>query len=77
VTLADLISLLREHEPRATAEQIEAVAKVLEDLPDGSKLQFFLSHKGSLGGITPLEALAAGRMEEVLDVAAAFAEVPE
>ena len=55
---------------------LEAVTKILGDLPGGSKLQFFLTRKGSLGGKTPLEALAAGGLAKVKDVASAFAEVP-
>ncbi len=57
-------------------KHLEAVTKVLGDLPGGSKLQFFLTRKGSLGGDTPLQALAAGRVAKVKDVAAAFAEAP-
>lgn len=55
---------------------LEAVTKILGDLPGGAKLQFFLTRKGSLGGATPLQALAAGRVAKVRDIAAAFAEVP-
>ena len=55
---------------------LEAVTKILGDLPGGSKLQFFLTRKGSLGGKTPLEALATGGLAKVKDVASAFAEVP-
>ena len=61
---------------RYDRKHLEAVTKVLGDLPGGSKLQFFLTRKGSLGGETPLQALAAGRVAKVSDVAAAFAEVP-
>ncbi len=53
---------------------LEAVTKALGDLPGGAKLQFFLTRKGSLGGETPLQALAAGRVAKVKDIAAAFAE---
>lgn len=60
---------------RYDRKQLEAVTKVLGDLPGGAKLQFFLTPKGSLGGDTPLQALAAGRAAKVKDVAAAFAEV--
>ena len=49
-------------------------ACALGDLPGGAKLQFFLTRKGSLGGETPLQALAAGRVAKVKDIAAAFAE---
>lgn len=55
-------------------KHLAGVTKALGDLPGGSKLQFFLTHKGSLGGATPLQALASGRFAKVKDVAAAFAE---
>jgi len=61
-------------DPAYDRRHLEAVSKVLGDLPGGSKLQFFLTPKGSLGGETPLQALAAGRVAKVKDVAAAFAE---
>lgn len=63
-------------DPTYDRRHLEAVTKVLGDLPGGSKLQFFLTCKGSLGGDTPLQALASGRVAKVKDVAAAFAEVP-
>lgn len=56
-------------------KNLEAVTKVLGDLPGGAKLQFFVTRKGSLGGETPLQALAAGRVAKVKDIAASFAEV--
>jgi hypothetical protein len=62
--------------PAYDRKHLEAITKVLGDLPGGSKLQFFLTRKGSLGGDTPLQALAAGRFAKVKDIAAAFAEVP-
>jgi hypothetical protein len=62
--------------PAYQRSHLEAVTKILGDLPGGSKLQFFLTHKGSLGGKTPLEVLAAGGLAKVKSVAAAFAEVP-
>jgi peptidoglycan hydrolase-like protein with peptidoglycan-binding domain len=62
--------------PAYDRKHLEAVTKILGDLPGGSKLQFFLTRKGSLGGITPLQALAEGRFSKVNDIAAAFAEVP-
>jgi hypothetical protein len=62
-------------DPTYRRSQLEAVTKVLGDLPGGAKLQFFLSRKGSLGGATPLEALAEGKLRKVKDIAAAFADV--
>lgn len=56
-------------------KQMATVSKALGDLPGGAKLQFFITRKGSLGGKTTLEALAAGKLDMVLNNAAAFAEV--
>jgi hypothetical protein len=63
-------------DPAYDRKHLEAVTKILGDLPGGSKLQFFLTRKGSLGSVTPLQALADGRFPKVKDIAAAFAEVP-
>lgn len=53
---------------------LAAVKKQLGALPAGAKLQFFGSRKASLGGQTPLEALAAGRqLATVMQLAAAYA----
>ena len=62
-------------EPNFGRTHMQAVARILGDLPSGSKLQFFLTAKRSLGGKTPLQALAGGAFFHVKDVAAAFAEV--
>lgn len=53
---------------------LAAVTKQLGDLPGGAKLQFYGSRKGSLNGKTPLEALAAGQLETILRLAAAYAD---
>ena len=53
---------------------LSAVSRALGDLPGGAKFQFFVSRKGPLSGETPLQALMAGRLEKVLDMAAAYAE---
>jgi hypothetical protein len=63
-------------DPSLERKDLEAVSKTLGCLPGGVKLQFFLTHKGSLGGKSPLRALAEGRLTKVLDVAKAFAEDP-
>ena len=60
--------------PAYDREQMQTVTKILGDLPGGSKLQFFVTRKGSLGGLTPLQALAAGRFSKVIDIAAAFSQ---
>jgi hypothetical protein len=62
-------------DPTYQRVHLEAVTKVLGGQPGGAKLQFFLTRKGSLGGATPLEALAEGKLQKVKDVAAAFADV--
>ena len=62
-------------DPTYQRSQLEAVTKVLGDLPGGAKLEFFLNAKGSLGGVTPMEALAEGKLQKVKDIAAAFADV--
>lgn len=56
---------------RATLERI---CQALGDLPGSSKLHFFTSPRHSLGGLSPLQALAKGRIDAVLDQANAFRE---
>ena len=63
-------------DPSYARRHLAAVSQLLGDLPGGAKLQFFLTRKGSLGGATPLQALADGRFSKVKAVAAAFAEDP-
>jgi hypothetical protein len=53
---------------------LERVAKALGDLPGASKYFFFTSPRISLGGKSPLQALAKGKIEEVLKAAQAFVE---
>lgn len=50
------------------------VTKLLGSLPGWSKWQFFTTPKASLGNITPLKALSRGKVEQVAQAAAAFAE---
>lgn len=59
---------------RFDQRQLQAVCKVLEPLPGGSKWQFFSSSTGSLGGKSPLLALLAGRLHAVKRCAEAFRE---
>lgn len=54
--------------------QLEAVSKILGNLPGTSKLQFMLTPKGSLNGLTPLKALAKGKIAEVKIAAKGFVE---
>lgn len=55
-------------------KDFDEVDEVLGDLPLGSKLMFLFQAKGSLGGKTPLEALACGQVSVVKNTAAAFAD---
>jgi hypothetical protein len=61
-------------DPAHNRRHLSAVSRALGDLPGGAKFQFLVSRKGSLAGTTPLEALVAGRLRKVLDLAAAYAE---
>lgn len=59
---------------RYERKQLETVSKILGDLPGGAKLQFFMNPKGSLGGVTPLEALLHGQLAGVRSTAEGFAK---
>lgn len=61
-------------DPNHDLTKVEKVCKTLGALPGSSKLQFFLNGRGSLGGKTPLEALAAGQYEKVLAAAEGFVQ---
>jgi hypothetical protein len=61
-------------DPAYKRNELELVTKILAGLPAGSKLQFFLTGKGSLDGLTPLKALAAGELANVKCTATGFAE---
>lgn len=52
--------------------KLEAVSKALGDLPGTTKLHFFLNRRGSLAGVTPLEAVAGGDYQKVLNAAVAL-----
>lgn len=52
-------------DPKYDRRQLEAVSKILGDLPGTSKLQFMLTPKGSLDSLTPLDALAKGKVGAV------------
>lgn len=57
-------------------EDFDEVGEVLGDMPLDSQLVFIFTPKGSLGGRTPLEALASPQLNAVKATAAAFAELP-
>lgn len=53
---------------------LERVSQALGDLPGSTKLHFFTSARESLRGLTPLQALAKGNVDAVLDQAHATRE---
>ena len=53
---------------------LRAVERLLEGLSNFTKWQFFISGKGSLGGLTPLQALRQGKLRQVKVTAEGFAE---
>lgn len=61
-------------DPKYDRREVERVSQALGDLPGPSKWQFFTTGKGSLGGRTPLAALANGDIDSVLIAAAGFRE---
>jgi hypothetical protein len=61
-------------DPRFDRRELEAITKCMGDLAGGSKWQFFTQPRGSLGAVTPLTALLAGRFAKVLASALAFFE---
>lgn len=58
----------------ANRRDIEKVSSALADLPGDAKWQFFTTPKHSLGGRTPLDALAGGALEQVVRTAAEVRE---
>lgn len=61
-------------DPRCNREHIERVCQALGDWPGPSKWEFFTSPRVSLNGLTPIDALARGELDQVLRAAAAFKE---
>jgi hypothetical protein len=53
---------------------LEKVSKALGDLPGAAKWNFFTTPRISLGGKSPLDALAKGKLEAVWSAANAFRE---
>jgi hypothetical protein len=60
--------------PDIDRRALERITRMLGDLGGWQKWQFFTSPKGSLGDVTPLEALRQGRYKEVAITAAGFVE---
>jgi hypothetical protein len=61
-------------DPDIDRRMLEKIVHLLGHLSGGSKWQFFTRPKGSLGGMTPLEALKRGQLEQVEQAAQAFVE---
>lgn len=59
---------------RILRHQVQLVSAALGAVSPGGKWQFFETGKGSLGGISPLAALARGQLRAVRHAALAFAE---
>ena len=55
-------------------KQVATVVKLLGNLGGSSKWQFFSTGKGSLGGLTPVDALRQGKLKQVTIAAEGFAE---
>jgi hypothetical protein len=53
---------------------LERVSKALGDLPGGRKYFFFTAKRYSLGGKSPLQALANGKIDQVLAAAEGYLE---
>lgn len=59
---------------RHDRRQLEKVSRALQDLPATSKYFFFTAPRQSLGGKSPLDAIANGQIDAVLRSASGFAE---
>jgi hypothetical protein len=68
--LSKMVAALTPHQRR----QFTSVCKLLSVLPKSAQPIFWTSPKGSLAGLTPLEALVAGRYREVRLSARGYAE---
>lgn len=61
-------------DPKYKVRQLEALSKRLDDLTGGAKWLFMTTGKGSLGGMTPLQALHDGKFAAVMRAAEGYAE---
>lgn len=59
---------------RHDRRQLEKVSRALQDLPPTSKYFFFTAPRESLGGKSPLDAIANGQIDAVLRSATGFVE---
>lgn len=62
-------------DPKYDRRVLEKACKTLGDIPAGSKWEFFMTKRLSLGRKTPLDALLSGKLESVMAAAAGFAEM--
>ena len=61
-------------DPRHDRHTLEKISKTLGDLPGAAKWDFFTAPRLSLGGKSPLEALAKGKLDAVMAAARAYAD---
>jgi hypothetical protein len=61
-------------DPSLERRQLVEVSKLLMGLDGFTRWQFFVTGKGSLGGLTPLEGLRRRKFQRVRDTARGFAE---
>lgn len=61
-------------DPAYDVRSLERVCRALADLPGASKWDFFTQPRISLGGHSPLHALARGKVAVVTNLAHAFAD---
>src|ERR1700730_11471460 len=59
-------------DPRHERRHLEAVSRMLGDVPGGGKWLFFTTPKGSLSGLTPIQALDKGQLVAVKAAAERF-----
>jgi hypothetical protein len=59
-------------DPLHERRHLEAVSRLLGDVPGGGKWLFFTTPKGSLAGLTPIEALDKGQLGAVKAAAERF-----
>lgn len=76
VSELDVVSeqLATKHLAAIEAKVPVAVRAMLGDLPIGSRLQFYTQPRGSLSGLTPIQALRAGKVADVRRAAEGFRE---
>ena len=61
-------------DPGLDRKVLEDITRALGDLPGAEKWAFFTTRRGSLGDMTPLDALRKGKRAQVERAATAFAE---